>query len=176
MALELDWLKEHVRDVPDFPEPGVTFKDITPLLAHPEAFRTVIDALADAFADRKVDRVAGIEARGFILAAPVAYHMGAAFVPIRKAGKLPWAVAREEYTLEYGTDKLEVHRDGVLPGERVVVVDDVLATGGTAAAVIRLVEGLGGHVVGCAFMMELASLEGRAVLGDKDVSVLLTYD
>jgi adenine phosphoribosyltransferase len=176
MVPDVGWLKDHVRDVPDFPEPGVVFKDITPLLAHPEAFRTVVDTLADVFADRKVDRVVGIEARGFILAAPVAYHMGAAFVPVRKAGKLPWAVAREEYALEYGTDKLEVHRDGVLPGERVVVIDDVLATGGTARAVCRLVEGLGAEVVGLGFMIELAYLNGRALLPGKDIAVLLGFE
>ena len=176
MASDVGWLKDHVRDVPDFPEVGVVFKDITPLLAHPEAFRTVVDALADAFADRPVDRVVGIEARGFILAAPVAYHMGAAFVPVRKAGKLPWAVAREEYSLEYGSDRLEVHRDGVLPGERVLVVDDVLATGGTARAVCNLVEGLGATVAGCAFMIELAHLNGRAALPGKDIAVLLSYE
>ena len=176
MASDVGWLKDHVRDVPDFPEAGVVFKDITPLLAHPEAFRTVVDALADAFADRPVDRVVGIEARGFILAAPVAYHMGAAFVPVRKAGKLPWAVAREEYSLEYGSDRLEVHRDGVLPGERVLVVDDVLATGGTARAVCNLVEGLGATVAGCAFMIELAHLNGRSALPGKDIAVLLGYE
>jgi adenine phosphoribosyltransferase len=123
-----------------------------------------------------VDRVIGIEARGFIIAAPVAYRCGASFVPVRKAGKLPWAVAREEYTLEYGTDKLEIHRDAIHPGERVLVVDDVLATGGTASAVVRLVEGLGGQIVGLGFVIELAFLGGRNLLEGRDVMSLLRYE
>ncbi len=123
-----------------------------------------------------VDRVIGIEARGFILAAPVAYRVGASFVPIRKAGKLPWAVAREEYALEYGTDKLEIHRDAIHPGERVLVVDDVLATGGTASAAVKLVEGLGGVVVGLGFLIELAFLNGRQRLGERDIASLVTYE
>ncbi len=173
MVADTAWLLDHVRDVPDFPRLGVTFKDITPLLAEPDAFRFAIDALADHFAGLPIDRVIGIEARGFIIAAPVAYRLGAAFVPARKAGKLPWAVAREEYDLEYGTDRLEIHRDGVLPGEQVVIVDDVLATGGTASAAVRLVEGLGGVVTGLAFLMELPFLEGRIRLGRYDVKALI---
>ena len=161
MAADASWLTEHIRDIPDFPRTGVIFKDITPLLGDPDAFRFAVDAIADHFAGVDVDRVIGIEARGFILAAPVAYRRGASFVPVRKAGKLPWAVAREEYALEYGTDKLEIHRDAVMPGERVLVVDDVLATGGTATAAVRLVEGLGGVVVGLGFLIELAVLSGR---------------
>jgi adenine phosphoribosyltransferase len=143
------------------------------MFGHPDAFRFVVDAIADHFAGVAVDRVIGIEARGFIVAAPVAYRCGAAFVPVRKAGKLPWAVAREEYELEYGTDRLEIHRDGVLPGERVLVVDDVLATGGTASAAVRLVEGLGGDVVGVGFIIELDDLGGRARLGDRDIVSLI---
>ncbi|MGE0877573.1 MAG: adenine phosphoribosyltransferase [Acidimicrobiia bacterium] len=175
MGVDAAWLNQHIRDVPDFPKPGVTFKDITPLLADVDAFRFSVDALADHFAGDQVDRVVGIEARGFILAAPLAYRIGAAFVPVRKAGKLPWTVAREEYDLEYGSDRLEMHRDGVLPGERVLIVDDVLATGGTASAALRLVEGLGAHVMGLAFLIELAFLGGRANLADRDVVALLTY-
>jgi adenine phosphoribosyltransferase len=173
MVADANWLLEHVRDVPDFPRPGVSFKDITPLLAEPDAFRFAVDAIADHFAGEPIDRVLGIEARGFILAAPVAYRLGAAFVPARKAGKLPWAVAREEYTLEYGVDRLEIHRDGVLPGDRVVIVDDVLATGGTASAAVRLVEGLGAKVAGLAFLLELNGLGGRERLAGYDVTTLL---
>src|SRR5437764_10485015 len=138
MAHDASWLKDHIRDIPDFPKPGVVFKDITPLLADVDAFRFTVDAIADHFAGREVDKVLGIEARGFIMAAPVAYRFGAGFVPVRKAGKLPWEIEREEYELEYGTDLLEIHRDALGAGERVLVVDDVLATGGTAAATVRL--------------------------------------
>jgi adenine phosphoribosyltransferase len=176
MPVETAWLSNHIRDVADFPLPGVTFKDITPLLGDSDAFRFTIDAIADHFTGVPVDLVIGIEARGFIIAAPVAYRCGASFVPVRKAGKLPWAVAREEYTLEYGTDKLEIHRDAILPGERVLVVDDVLATGGTASAVVRLVEGLGGQIVGLGFVIELAFLGGRRLLQDRDVMSLLHYE
>jgi adenine phosphoribosyltransferase len=169
-------LTSHVRDIPDFPKPGVVFRDITPLLADVDAFRFTVDAIADHFAGHGVDRVLGVEARGFIVAAPVAYRFGAAFVPVRKAGKLPWEIEREEYELEYGTDLLEVHRDAVTPGDRVLVVDDVLATGGTAAATVRLAEKLGGEVVGLGFVIELAFLGGRAKLADHDVHSLITYD
>jgi adenine phosphoribosyltransferase len=176
MAVETSWLVNHIRDVSDFPTPGVTFKDITPLLGDSDAFRFTIDAIADHFTGVAIDRVIGIEARGFIIAAPVAYRCGASFVPVRKAGKLPWAVAREEYTLEYGTDKLEIHRDAIHPGERVLVVDDVLATGGTASAVVRLVEGLGGQIVGLGFVIELSFLGGRKLLEGRDVMSLLRYE
>jgi adenine phosphoribosyltransferase len=169
-------LKEHVRDIPDFPKPGISFKDITPLLGHREAFRFTIDTLAEQFSGQAVDKVLGIEARGFIPAAPVAHQYGAGFVPVRKAGKLPWQIEKEEYELEYGTDLLEIHRDAILPGERALILDDVLATGGTAAAVIRLVEKLGGVVVGLGFIVELAFLEGRRKLGEHQAVSLITYD
>jgi adenine phosphoribosyltransferase len=169
------WLLDLIRDVPDFPTPGVLFKDITPLLHDPDGFRFAVDALADRFASIPVDRVVGMEARGFILAAPVAYRLGSSFVPVRKAGKLPWAVAREEYQLEYGTDRLEIHRDAIHPGDRVLVVDDVLATGGTAEATVRLIEGLGGVVVGLGFLMELTHLGGRARLSGHEVMSLLEF-
>jgi adenine phosphoribosyltransferase len=175
MAPDASWLSQHIRDVPDFPLPGVVFKDLTPLLAHADAFRFAVDAITDHFAGVPIDAVIGIEARGFILAAPVAYRIGASFVPIRKPGKLPWAVAREEYALEYGTDKLEIHRDAIHPGERVLVVDDVLATGGTASAAVRLVEGLGGVVVGLGFLIELGYLRGRDRLGERDLASLVIY-
>jgi adenine phosphoribosyltransferase len=176
MQTGVDWLKDQVRDIPNFPKPGVTFKDITPLLAHVASFRAAVDGIADHFAPVAADRVLGVEARGFIVAAPVAYRLGAAFVPVRKAGKLPWKVEREEYVLEYGTDLLEIHHDGVQPGDRVVIVDDVLATGGTAAATVRLVERLGGEVVGLGFVIELSFLGGRRQLGERDIVSLVTYD
>ena len=169
-------LKALIRDIPDFPKPGILFKDITPLLADPGAFRTAVDGIADRFSDTGVHRVLGVEARGFILAAPIAYRFGAGFTPVRKAGKLPWQVEKEEYVLEYGTDLLEIHRDAVVPGERCLIVDDVMATGGTAAATVRLVEKLGGEVVGLGFVIELAYLGGRQHLGDRDAVALLTYD
>ncbi len=177
MHLELDreLLARHVRDVPDFPEPGVVFKDVTPLLLDHEAFSTVVDAIVMRFGRGKVDKVVGIEARGFILAAPVAYHVGAGFVPARKAGKLPGPSVTVDYTLEYAKATLEVHEDAIQPGDRVLVVDDVLATGGTAAAVVGLVRDLGGVVVGCGFLLELASLDGAAQLGDLERFSLLEY-
>ena len=170
-----DRLSALVRDIPDFPRPGVTFKDITPLLADPAAFRAAVDGIAERFDGTSVDRVLGVEARGFILAAPIAYRFGAGFTPVRKAGKLPWQVEAEEYALEYGTDVLEIHRDALAPGERVLVVDDVLATGGTAAATVRLVERLGGEVVGLGFALELAFLDGRSRLAGRVVQSLVSY-
>jgi adenine phosphoribosyltransferase len=169
-------LKDLIRDIPDFPKPGVVFKDITPLFADAAAFARVVDVIADRFGGAGVDKVFGIEARGLILAAPVAYRFGAGFVPVRKAGKLPWEIEREEYELEYGTDLLEVHRDAVEPGERVLIVDDVLATGGTASATIRLAERLGADVVGLAFIIELAFLDGRRKLAGRELCSLLTYE
>ena len=176
MTAEAGWLKDHIRDIPDFPRPGVAFKDITPLLGDVDAFRFVVDALTDHFSGQRVDKVLGMEARGFIVAAPVAYRLGAGFVPVRKAGKLPWQVEKQEYVLEYGTDLLEVHSDAVAPGERVVIVDDVLATGGTAAATVRLVERLGGEVAGLGFVIELAFLGGRRKIEGLDALSLLAYE
>ncbi len=173
---DASWLAGHVRDIPDFPKPGVVFKDITPLLAHAEAFHAAVDGIADRFAGQRIDRVLGIEARGFIVAAPVAYRFGAGFVPVRKAGKLPWEIERQEYELEYGTDLLEIHRDAIQPGERVLVVDDVMATGGTAAATTRLVDKLGGEVVGLGFIIELAFLHGRDKIAGHEVVSLISYD
>jgi adenine phosphoribosyltransferase len=175
MAANAHWVKDLVRDIPDYPQPGVMFRDITPLLGDAEGFHKSITELVHRFGDVPVDRVLGMEARGFIIAAPVAYRMGAGFIPVRKAGKLPWAVAREEYQLEYGSDKLEIHRDAIHPGERILVIDDVLATGGTAAATCRLVETLGGVVVGLGFLIELESLGGRQRLGGHLVESLATY-
>lgn len=175
MATDVPWLRAHIRDIPDYPEPGVVFRDITPLLGEPAVFGRAVDDLVARFHDVAVDRVVGIESRGFILASPVAYRLRAGFVPVRKAGKLPWAVAREEYSLEYGTDKLEIHRDAIHPDERILIVDDVLATGGTAAATSRLVETLGGVIVGLGFMIELEALDGRSKLGERRVESLAGY-
>ncbi len=165
-----------VRDVPDFPEPGIVFKDITPLLADPEGFRTVVTALADVGRDHDgrplVDKVVGMEARGFILAAPVALDLGVGFVPVRKAGKLPGETHAVAYKLEYGEAVLEIHCDGLAPGERVLVIDDVLATGGTARATAELVARCGATVAGMAFLMELSFLPGRATVGDVPLTTL----
>lgn len=169
------WITQHVRDIADYPQPGVTFRDITPLLGHAEGFSKAITELVHRFDEVPADRVLGMEARGFIIAAPVAYRLGAGFVPVRKAGKLPWAVVREKYQLEYGSDTLEMHRDAIHPGERVLVIDDVLATGGTAAATCRLVEELGGIVAGLGFLIELPELGGRQRLGDRLVESLAWY-
>ncbi|MEI7617871.1 MAG: adenine phosphoribosyltransferase [Actinomycetota bacterium] len=169
------WLRGLVREIADYPTEGVVFRDITPLLGNADGFRRAIQSLVERFEHLEIDRVLGMEARGFIIAAPVAYLLGAGFVPVRKAGKLPWAVVREEYSLEYGTDKLEMHRDAIHPGERVLVIDDVLATGGTAAATCRLIEELGGVVVGLGFLLEIGGLNGRARLGEHLVESLAVY-
>jgi adenine phosphoribosyltransferase len=172
---EIGWIAGFIREIKDYPSPGVSFRDITPLLGDSEAFVRTVNALVAFFEDQAIDRVIGIEARGFILGAPVAYRIGAGFVPARKAGKLPWAVAREEYDLEYGSEKLEIHRDALHPGERVLIIDDVLATGGTATAAAKLVEGLDGELVGLGFVLEIEALEGRAKLGDRVAHSLLKY-
>jgi adenine phosphoribosyltransferase len=164
-----------IRDVPDFPTAGVVFKDITPVLADPAAFADLVNELRKPYDPGTVDKVAGIEARGFILATPVAGQLRAGFIPIRKPGKLPAAVVRQTYELEYGTDALEMHRDAVGQGDRVLIVDDVLATGGTAAAAIKLVERLGAEVVGVAVFIELGFLGGRASLNGVDLHALVTY-
>jgi adenine phosphoribosyltransferase len=173
--VDLEQLKALVRDVPDFPQEGVLFKDITPLLADPLAFSTVIDLIVVHFGRGNVDKVVGIEARGFILASPVAYHFGAGFVPVRKVDKLPWETESAEYELEYGTATLEIHRDAVDSGERVLIVDDVLATGGTSRATAELVERIGGKVVGISCLIELEFLHGRDKLDGHDLYTLLRY-
>jgi adenine phosphoribosyltransferase len=174
--MDIGWLKDHVRDIRDHPRPGVVFKDITPLLSVPTAFAAAVDAVAFPFADRRIDKVIGIEARGFVFAAPVAYRHAAGFVPVRKAGKLPWQIEQAEYELEYGTDLLEIHRDAIAPGEQVLIVDDVLATGGTAQAALSLVERLGGEVTGFAFFIELGFLHGRDRLGGHEAHAVIEYD
>ncbi len=168
-------LSQHVRDVPDFPSEGVVFKDITPLLADPAAFSSAVDAIVVSFGRGSIDKVVGIEARGFILATPVAYHFGAGFVPMRKQGKLPRETYEETYELEYGTETLEVHADAFDDGDRVLIVDDVLATGGTAAAACDLVTRAGGHVAGLAFLIELTFLRGADRISGYDYTSLLTY-
>jgi adenine phosphoribosyltransferase len=171
-----DDLRSKIRDIPDFPHPGVVFKDITPLLADASSFAAAVGAIADRHnGPAAPGKVVGIESRGFLLAAPVADRLGAGVTLVRKPGKLPWKTVREEYALEYGSDALEIHEDALSPGEHVLVVDDVLATGGTAAATIRLVERLGAVVVGCAFLLELAFLDGRRRLGEVDVQTLVVY-
>jgi adenine phosphoribosyltransferase len=180
MALDLlALLRERIVDVPDFPTPGVVFKDISPLLADHVAFAGAVDAVVAHHGRGTVDKVVGIEARGFLVAAPVAYHFGAGFVPVRKPGKLPQATHEVAYDLEYGSNVLQVHRGAFAPGERVLVVDDVLATGGTAAAAVELVLAAGATPVGLSVLMELSFLGGRAALAashpDLDVHTLLTY-
>ena len=173
--MDIDQIKTLIRDVPDFPEPGIVFKDITPVLADPIAFSTITDLMVVRFGRGNVDKVVGIEARGFIIASPVAYHFGAGFVPIRKQGKLPSETVGEDYELEYGTATLELHIDGITPGERVLIVDDVLATGGTAQAAASLVQRVGGKVCGIATVIELEFLHGRERLAEHEVYTLIRY-
>jgi len=164
-----------IRDVPDFPIDGILFKDITTLTRNKEAFREAIDRMADRYADIDIDGIVAIEARGYIFGAPLAYKLGAGFVPIRKPGKLPAETISESYELEYGTNTLEMHRDGIEPGQRILVVDDLLATGGSARAAINLVERLGGRIVGVAFLVELDFLNGREKLEGYDMLSLIHY-
>jgi adenine phosphoribosyltransferase len=174
--LDLDsLLRSRIREIPDFPEPGVSFKDITPLLADHTAFAGVIDAIVSHHGRGTIDKVAGIEARGFILGAAVAYHFGAGFVPVRKADKLPSTTYSEAYSLEYGEATIEVHQDAFAKGERVLLVDDVLATGGTFAAAAKLVGHSGAVLAGCSVLLELTFLHGRERLTNLDVHALLSY-
>ena len=166
-------LENYIRDVPDFPKKGIVFKDITPLLADAEAMREACDRLAEPFAESGVAKVVGIESRGFIFAAPVAERLGAGLVPVRKPGKLPAETVSQSYELEYGTDQIEVHADAIAPGEKVLMLDDLLATGGTMAAACDLVRKLGGEIVGIAFVIELCFLNGRDKLGDCDLHTLI---
>ena len=170
-----DLLRQKIRDVPDFPTKGIVFKDVTPLLADADLFRSATAALAAPFVADRVTQVVAIEARGFIFAGPVAQQLGAGLIPVRKAGKLPWQTERAEYALEYGTGVLEIHRDACDEAMRVLIVDDVLATGGTAAATAALVERLGATVVGFAFLIELGFLHGRAALPGRRVEALVSY-
>ena len=169
-------LKGLIREVPDWPKKGILFYDITTLLRDPAGSRALIDHFFDHYDGTPVDAVAGVEARGFIFAPPLAYRLGAGFIPIRKPGKLPAKTVAEEYELEYGTDSIEVHEDAIEKGQRVLIVDDLLATGGTASAAVRLVQKLGGEVVGCGFAVELTFLNGRDKLDGVDVFSLIQYD
>jgi adenine phosphoribosyltransferase len=172
---EIQSLKGLIREIPDFPKPGILFYDITTLLKNAEGLRSVIDQITDHFSDKKVDTVVGIEARGFIFGPAIAYHLGAGFVPVRKPKKLPSEVESYSYDLEYGKDTLEIHRDAVGKGHNVIIADDLLATGGTAKAVVKLVEKLGGNVTGLSFVIELEFLKGRERLAGYDVFSLLKY-
>jgi len=171
----LDTLKAAIRDIPDFPSPGIVFKDITPLLGDPQAFGLVIDLLAQRYIGRHVDRVVGVEARGFILGAALAYRLNTGLIMVRKPGKLPAATLKAAYQLEYGKDELEIHRDAMLPGSRVVLVDDVMATGGTVRAAIDLIKALQCEIIELAFLIELTFLHGRERLQGYDVFSLLQY-
>jgi adenine phosphoribosyltransferase len=173
--LVVDVLKSRIRHVPDFPKAGILFYDVTTLLRDPQGFKLAVDAMAQPHQDRDIDVVVGIESRGFILGSAVADRIGAGFVPVRKLGKLPSATVRASYELEYGTDSLEMHRDAVDPGQRVLIVDDLLATGGTASATVRLVKEVGGRIEGVSFLIELVALNGRSKLTDENVHAVLQY-
>ncbi len=171
----VDDLRAKIREVPDFPKPGILFYDITTLLKDAVAFRAVVDQMAEQVADTSVDVVVGMESRGFIFSAPLAYKLNAGFVPVRKLGKLPAETIEVEYALEYGTATLEIHRDAIQEGQRVLIVDDLLATGGTVMGTIELVRRLGGEIAGLSFMVELTALHGRDKLGEFDIHSLLSY-
>jgi adenine phosphoribosyltransferase len=171
----IEELRAKIREIPDFPKPGILFYDITTLLKDPASFEAVIDRMADAVKDDRIDVVVGMESRGFIFAAPLAYKLKAGFVPVRKLGKLPAETIEVEYDLEYGTATLEVHRDAISDGQRVLLVDDLLATGGTVLGTIELVRQLGGQIAGLSFMVELSALHGRDKLTDYQIHTLLTY-
>jgi adenine phosphoribosyltransferase len=171
----MDALKQRIRHVPDFPKAGILFYDVTTLLREPDGFRIAIDAMTSPFADADIDLVVGIESRGFILGSAVADRLGTGFVPVRKLGKLPAETIRASYSLEYGTDSLEMHRDAVTPGQRVLIVDDLLATGGTASAAVQLVKQLGGVVVAVACLIELLGLDGRSKLKGESIHAVLAY-
>ncbi len=168
-------LKELVRDIPDFPKKGIVFKDITPLLQNPSSLREIVNKFSDHYANQKVDVIVGAEARGFIFAPAVAINLNAGFVPVRKPGKLPYETASMTYELEYGTDTLEIHKDAVKAGDNVLMLDDLLATGGTMAASCKLVESLGGKITGCAFLIELGFLNGKEKLSKYDIFSLIQY-
>jgi adenine phosphoribosyltransferase len=170
-----DDLRAKIREIPDFPKPGILFYDITTLLKDPDAFREVIDQMTDQVKDSAIDLVVGMESRGFIFSAPLAYQLHAGFVPVRKLGKLPAETIEVEYDLEYGTATLEIHKDAIKSGQRVLIVDDLLATGGTVQGTIELVQRLGGEIAGLSFMVELTGLHGREQLGDFQIHTLLTY-
>lgn len=168
-------LKEHVRDIPDFPKKGIIFKDITPLFLNPESLKEIIDKFSDHYKDKEIDVIVGVEARGFLIGPAIAISLNTGFVPIRKPGKLPYETASKTYQLEYGTDTVEVHKDAIKPDDKVLMVDDLLATGGTMAACCDLVVSLKGEILGCAFIIELDFLNGRKALNNYDVFSLIQY-
>lgn len=172
----IDRINAAIRNVPDFPKPGIMFKDITPVLRDPELFSAVVSHIAGQWRETELDVVAAVDARGFILGSAVAYELGLGFVPVRKVGKLPWHTVSASYALEYGTSTVEMHSDGVKPGEKILLVDDLLATGGTAAAAASLITGLGATVAGVQFMLELAFLNGREALSPFDVFSMIIVD
>jgi adenine phosphoribosyltransferase len=173
--MDLMDFKANIRDIPDFPKPGIVFRDITPVLANPQGLHAIAKGISGAFGNLTIDYVIGIESRGFIIGAPVAQIIGCGFIPVRKPGKLPAAVHQVEYALEYGTDSLEIHKDAIASGGAVLIIDDVIATGGTAAATAKLVELAGGSLVGFGFMVELLALQGRRSLPDVPIVSLVSY-
>lgn len=168
-------IRSKIRDIPDFPKPGILFKDITPLLQDQNIFTQIIDTLAERYRPQKIDGIVGVESRGFIFGSALAYRLGSAFVPVRKSGKLPYKTIQTSYALEYGTATIEMHVDGVKKGDRIVVIDDLLATGGTAEATCQLVEKLGAQVLECAFVVELTFLNGKEKLKDREIFSLVQY-
>jgi len=171
----MDEIKKYIREVPDFPKPGILFYDITTLLKHPEGLRLALDRFCELFDGRPIDKVVGVESRGFLFGVQLAYRLGVGFVPVRKPGKLPAETLEEVYELEYGSDRLEMHRDAFEPGERALIIDDLIATGGTAAATARLIESCGAEVAGLGFVIELLALEGRGRLDGYEIFSLLQY-
>jgi adenine phosphoribosyltransferase len=169
-------IKELIRDIPDFPKPGILFRDITPLLSNVDGFGLVVDTLSERYKEKKLDKIVAIESRGFLFGTPLAYQLGVGLIPLRKPGKLPYETIQESYALEYGETSLEIHKDAIRPGDRVVILDDLLATGGTAAAAVSLVQKLGGDVVEVCFVIELAGLEGRSKIEGVPVFSLVSYD
>lgn len=169
-------LRDLVRSIPDFPKKGILFRDITPLLKNREGFRRAVEVMASHYRERDIDKIVCVEARGFLLGGALAYELGCGIIPIRKPGKLPSETVKQTYELEYGTDAIEVHRDAIEPGDRVLLVDDLLATGGTARAAVDLVEKLGGNVIGCAFLIELLDLKGRNLLDNHEVFSVIDYE
>ncbi len=168
-------LKPFIRDIPDFPKKGIIFKDITPLLQNPNGLKEITEKISEHYRDKNIDLIAGAEARGFIIGAAVAHQLGVGFIPIRKPGKLPYKTTRITYQLEYGTDALEMHKDAIKPGQNILMVDDLLATGGTMAASCKLVESMEGNIIGCAFVIELTFLNGRKALQGYDIFSLIQY-
>ncbi len=175
MSTSSDLIRDNIRDIIDFPKPGIVFKDISPILSDPKLLKLSIDLLTATAGDTTIDKVVGIDARGFIFATPVAINLDAGFIPVRKPGKLPWHTNRISYSLEYGENTIEMHQDAILPGEKVLLVDDLLATGGTAAAAIALIEKLDAEIVGASFLVELSFLNGRKLLGNTPIHSIVEY-